>query len=313
MKNQLNDFLISLARDSTKLAEFEKDPDGVLANSGLSQEEKEIIKSRNPHLIRQASFKKPAGSLTIVGIGIKLVAHQTMECRNSIQSADRVLYAAAEGASGQWIQSLNPKCESLDLMFQPGKPRSATYDATVERILSCVRDGERVCVAYYGHPGVFVNATHAAYRRAKEEGFSARMLPGISAEDCLFADLGVDPGRQGYQSFDATTFLSQRKRFSVCNPLVLWQIGMIGETGYKPAPNREGLKKLSAYLLTKYSENHFGVIYEAAQYPITQPLIRKIKLSDLSRADIASYSTLFVPVEKKPVPDPEMLKRLGLA
>ena len=128
MKNRLNNFLISLASDREKLAEFEKDPDSVLANSGLSEEEKEIIQSRNPRLIRQASFEKPAGSLTIVGIGIKLVEHMTMECRNSIQSADRVLYAAAEGASAQWIQSLNPKCESLDLMFQSGKPRSATYE-----------------------------------------------------------------------------------------------------------------------------------------------------------------------------------------
>jgi len=30
------------------------------------------------------------------------------------------------------------------------------------------------------------------------------MLPGISAEDCLFADIGVDPGIYGCQSFEAT-------------------------------------------------------------------------------------------------------------
>src|SRR2546429_6584747 len=44
-------------------------------------------------------------------------------------------------------------------------------------------------------------------RQAREEGFEAEMLPAVSAEDCLFADLGVDPGDEGCQSFEATSFL----------------------------------------------------------------------------------------------------------
>jgi hypothetical protein len=33
------------------------------------------------------------------------------------------------------------------------------------------------------------------------------MLPAVSAEDCLFADLGVDPGAAGCQSHEAADFL----------------------------------------------------------------------------------------------------------
>jgi hypothetical protein len=33
------------------------------------------------------------------------------------------------------------------------------------------------------------------------------MLPAISAEDCLFADLGVDPADHGCPSYEATDFL----------------------------------------------------------------------------------------------------------
>jgi len=41
------------------------------------------------------------------------------------------------------------------------------------------------------------------------------MLPGISTEDCLYADLGVDPGLIGSQNFEATDFIvSGRKRRS---------------------------------------------------------------------------------------------------
>ena len=45
------------------------------------------------------------------------------------------------------------------------------------------------------------------------EGFNAQMLAGISAEDCLFADLGLDPGKNGCQSFEATDFLIRRRQF----------------------------------------------------------------------------------------------------
>ena len=33
------------------------------------------------------------------------------------------------------------------------------------------------------------------------------MLPGISAEDCLLADLGVDSAHNGLQSLEATDLL----------------------------------------------------------------------------------------------------------
>ena len=65
-----------------------------------------------------------------------------------------------------------------------------------EAILEPVRAGKRVCAAFYGHPGVFVLPSHDAISRARAEGFEATMLPGVSAEDCLVADLGVDPAAE---------------------------------------------------------------------------------------------------------------------
>ena len=48
----------------------------------------------------------------------------------------------------------------------------------VEEILAAVREGKRVCAVFYGHPGVYVKPSHEAVRRARKEGFEARMLPG---------------------------------------------------------------------------------------------------------------------------------------
>ena len=67
------------------------------------------------------------------------------------------------------------------------------YARIVGDILDAVRGGASVCAAFYGHPGIFVTPSHDAVRRARAEGYPARMLPAVSAVDCLFADLGVDP------------------------------------------------------------------------------------------------------------------------
>jgi Tetrapyrrole (Corrin/Porphyrin) Methylases len=77
----------------------------------------------------------------------------------------------------------------------------------VNRIIKYVKRDLRVCAVFYGHPGVFCTPSHESIRIARKLGYRATMLPAISAEDCLFADLGVDPGKHGCQSFEATDFL----------------------------------------------------------------------------------------------------------
>src|SRR6059036_2752839 len=87
---------------------------------------------------------------------------------------------------------------------------------------------------------------------------NARMLPGISSEDCLFADLGVDPGQNSCQSFEATDFLASRRRFDPSSELILWQVGVLGESSVKRGMScrPERLKVLIAHLRRHYPAHH---------------------------------------------------------
>ena len=135
------------------------------------------------------------GSLVAVGTGIRIVGQLTIEAIAWMKRADRVLYLVADRVAEETIRALNPTgAESLSPLYAEGKPRLASYHEMVVRILSCVRSGMVTCVATYGHPGVFADPVHEAIRRTRAEGYPARMLPAISAEDCLFADMGLDPG-----------------------------------------------------------------------------------------------------------------------
>jgi precorrin-3B methylase len=160
-------------------------------------------------------------SLTIVGTGIQLGVHLTPQARFHITHAEEVLYLVADPLTGRWIERLNPSSRSLQSFYEPGQDRRKSYERMVDAILSRLQAGIDLCVVFYGHPGVFVYPSHEAIRQARAMGVPCKMLPAISAEDCLFAEAGIDPGVQGCQSYEATDFMVRPRNFDTSTPLIL--------------------------------------------------------------------------------------------
>lgn len=254
------------------------------------------------------------GSLTVVGTGIQLAGHVTMAAKAWIEQADKLLFAVADPATAKWLATLNSTAEPLPYN-RNNQRRKETYAQMVERILAEVRQGLNVCAAFYGHPGVFADPAHESIRQARREGFRAEMLPGISAEDCLFADLGVDPGKRGCQSFEATDFLIRRRKFDPTSVLILWQIAFIGNRGfYEEGGHLPGLRILTEVLQNYYAADSEAIVYEAAVYhPVCQPVIQRMPLSKLPEAKVTEISTLYMPPNPPLEIDMEMVARLGMS
>lgn len=254
------------------------------------------------------------GSLCVVGTGIKAIAHVTTEARIAIVTADKLLYLVADFLTQDWLAQLNPTAEDLHRFYGDRKPRAKTYEEMTAHILSFVRDGLSVCAAFYGHPGVFAAPSHAAVKQARAEGYTARMLPGISAEDCLFADLGIDPARSGCQSFETTDFLLYQRKFDPACQLVLWQVGVIGNLDYRDLGyDTSAIPTLVSYLLQFYPDDHVVTVYEAATYEVCQARIQQVALNQLGGATLNSSSTLFVPPRAGIVSaKPEMIRALRI-
>jgi hypothetical protein len=122
------------------------------------------------------------------------------------------------------------------------------------------------------------------------------VLPAISAEDCLFADLGVDPAVNGCQSFEATDFLVHQRVIDTSSQLVLWQVGVLGDLTYKTAGyDLKAFPLLVARLGKLYGWLHEGFIYEAAVLPGLAPTITRIAMASLSPEWVNAGSTLYIP------------------
>jgi uncharacterized protein YabN with tetrapyrrole methylase and pyrophosphatase domain len=256
---------------------------------------------------------KHRGSLVVVGTGIRTVGHLTMEAVAWIKQADKVLYVVGDPVAEAMLKELNPGgAESLTVMYAEGKQRIETYNEMVERTLACIRAGMLTCMACYGHPGVFVYPSHESIRRARAEGYSARMLPGISSEDCLFADLGVDPGIGGCQSYEATDFLLNGRVIDPSSSVILWQIGVVGDATFKAAGyDLSAMPLLVERLLAIYPASHPMYLYEAAVFHGCDPIIRPITAVELANGPLSAGNTLYIPPAYPTRSDPMTYYRMN--
>lgn len=250
--------------------------------------------------------------LTIAGSGIQAIAQMTPQVREAIRRVDKVLYLVAEPFTARYVEELNPNAESLQGLYRQREPRERAYARMVARILECL-DASDVCVVFYGHPTVLVAPARDAVRKARAVGHTTRVLPGISAEDCLYADLLLDPGTQGMQSYEATQFLLYTKAFDTSTPLVLWQVGVLGDLCYNPAHSDSRTQVLADYLAPFYGLRHGVILYTASSHPAFDAVATQLLLSELGDAIVTAASTLVVPPSRLPLPNPAMQCQLGLS
>ena len=329
--SSLLEFLVELSINPGKLSEYVANQRAAMESAGVDRPSQDALLSGSAAAIWSLLSGLPVdvpeatahdtissrrrGELVVVGTGIRTVGQLTPAAIAWIKEASVVYYIVADPIAEATIRRLNPSgAISLRGHYNEGGSRIDSYEAMVTTILESVRDGHRTCVALYGHPGVFAYPSHESVRRARAEGFQAMMLPAISAEDCLFADLGVDPSVNGCQSYEATDFLLHNRTVDVSSQLVLWQIGVVGDVTYRSAGYSVGnaLPLLVAKLVELYGEQHVGVVYEAPMLPGLSPSINAVNLSKLLPSHVNAQSTLYVPPARGNSLNREVAKLMGL-
>lgn len=237
----------------------------------------------------------PAAGLVVVGSGIQFGRHVSERSLSEIREA-QVVFCLADPFALAMIRSFRPDAINLGAHYAPGKDRRQTYREIDEAIMAEVRVGKQVCAVFYGHPGVFASVPHRVIQKARAEGIPARMEPGISAEACLYADLGIDPGHRGVQSMEATHFLVYDRQPDTAGLVLLWQVALSGDlTCTRLHAEREGVQALVDKLLCWYPPTHEVILYEAARLPIDTPRADRVALRDLPAAHYEEYTTLVIP------------------
>ncbi len=251
------------------------------------------------------------GSLVCVGLGMTLGSHLGPLARSHIEQSEVVFAGLSDGIVELWLTRMHADVRSLQPLYREGKSRMQTYRQMVDAILTEVRAGRRVCGVFYGHPGVFAWAPHKAIEVARGEGYAAHMEPGVSAEDCLYADLGIDPGRYGCQHYEASQLLFYQRRIDPTAYLVLWQVGLVGDQSLARFSTGAAYRQVLVDVLARdYPLAHEVIVYRAATLPIQPPRIERLALGELPQADVGMADTVVIPPARAMQPDREIRARL---
>lgn len=256
------------------------------------------------------------GSLTIIGTGIETIGVAVGDVK-LIEDADKVLFCVADPATIVWLKRLRPDALDLYVLYGENKVRYTTYMQMTEAQLYWVRKGLKVVVVFYGHPGIFVLSTHRAIMLARREGHKAIMKAGVCALDTLCADLGVDPCHPGMQTHEATDCLVRQRKLDTSLHVVLWQVGLIGELGYR----RQGYLNTNfsyfiSWLQSIYGQDYPVTHYIGSRYPTINSLVEVYKLNELHdpaiQTKITGLSTFYIPPRDVAPSHYQTAKDLGL-
>lgn len=188
----------------------------------------------------------------IVGLGLAPAGQLTVEVAAWLKQVDHLFYLPSP--AGQWLADHEPRAIAT------------TLDTVLDQLLPLLGQGQSTCLAVSGHPAM-QPGLQTVVQQIRGRGYEAWLTAAISVEDCLFADLGLDPGRGGCQSFRASHFLAGQPRFDPRATLLLWDIAAIG---------RPELATLTAQLQTHYPADYPIILYEVGfrpghrQHPLSQ-------------------------------------------
>ena len=142
-----------------------------------------------------------------------------------------------------------------------------------------------------------------------------QVMPGVSAMDCLFAELMVDPCVSGLQMYEATEMLLRRRPLQPDVPALIWQIGCVETTLHTMRRSKpERFERLQSHLLQFYPAEHTVTAFHSTPHPLARSTSLRFSLGEMCAQAHALHAgfTLFIPpAHARPIKDRELLDRMN--
>jgi uncharacterized protein YabN with tetrapyrrole methylase and pyrophosphatase domain len=245
--------------------------------------------------------------IAVVGLGITGVHHITREAEGILRRCRRTFAADSTPGVLAYLRTVSPDVADLSGRFRPGVHRARSYQAIASDVVAAAVEQAPVCYATYGHPKMYSYPTVLIQQAAAILDLRVRLLPGISFLDTLLADLGIDPGFDGLQLYEATDLLVRRRPLQPDVACVIAQAPTVANpVEGTSADAQANLVRLQDYLLGFYPAQHDVVIVTSRTHPLLAPLLQRTRVGQLAYAlaRTSQSGTLYIPpVARRPIAD----------
>lgn len=222
--------------------------------------------------------------------------HVSREAENALRDTASVLYLVSDPMAEKFILECNANARNLYPHYLQKSTRMSGYSEIARDVIAELDIAESVCMAVYGHPRVGVDPVRLVLEglESREPRPKVRVLPGISADACMYVDLGLDPFRDGLQAYEATQLMQRKPKLDPRTPLVVWQAGAFQSFQWPPVPDRGALDGLSAYLLDVFGPNAQCIVYQASWFDERPTRVDSLRVREIAEQDLSLTTTLMI-------------------
>lgn len=237
--------------------------------------------------------------ISIVGLGIVVGLQVTKEAEFALRDAEEVLYLDSGFGATEYLTSVCKRLTDLrPLAYREGESRHAAYDQMSAAVLESALHHPPVVFAVYGHPQIYVYPTEQIVAASACLGLTVKVIPGISSLDTMIIDLGIDPGLDGLQMYEATDLLARGRPLQSDVPCLIWQVGVVGTRLYSERRSLpERFVPLTQHLAKFYPREHSVRIVCSTDHPLIRSDITECALGELpSRLpEVSPVASLYIP------------------
>jgi len=245
--------------------------------------------------------------IAVVGLGIAGAHQLTRQVEETIRRSTKLFVTDSGSGLLDYLVDLGPEVVSVGSAAGKVEHRVVAYRRIAAAVVAAALEQPPVCFATYGHPMMYCYPTTLIRRAALVLDLKVKLLPGVSFLDTVLADLGIDPGFDGLQVYEATDLLVRRRPIQPDVALVITQAPAVANASNRPSDRRlDHLDLLQRYLAAVYPATHEVVLVTSAPHPLLEPEINVVPLGSLAAALLAAnqLATLYLaPVGHRPVAD----------
>jgi hypothetical protein len=255
--------------------------------------------------------------VAIVGLGLSGIHQLTREAEETIRRSKHLFVTDTAEGVVDYLKTLCGKVTQLAVRRELGLHRMLIYRRMASEVVSAALEESPVCFATYGHPTMYCYPTTLIQRAAQILDLRTVVLPGISSLDTLMSDLGIDPGVDGLQVYEATDILIRHRPLQPDVGCVIYQAPIVLEADNR-LPGKQGhdnLRLFQSYLLKFYPPHHTALFVLSKTHPLLQSIAQRIRIDRL--ADVLSKNTnlgtLYIPpVHHRAIAEKELAERMTL-
>jgi len=251
----------------------------------------------------------------IVGLGVLNVDQITRQAERAIRLCREVLYVDTGIATSAYPERLCPRVTSLyETSYQESGQRLSAYYHMAAQVVDAALDHPPVAFAMHGHPIVGTYAPFLIQDMAGLLSLEVEVQPGISAMDCLCADLMIDPTVSGMQMYEATDLLLRRRPLQPDVPAMIWQVGCVESRLHTMRVSKPvRFDRLRDHLLRYYPPMHEVTAAFSSPHPLMSSTMHRFALGALceqARLLHAGFSLLIPAIAERPIEDHDLCQQL---